>query len=246
MRTPSGIAILAALIVLAPGPALAGTLTGGATMPEQVVQEVTALTQYVAEAQQLHMQIQMVYNEALNLENLPQNFASQMNGELSQLTSLVGQGNSLSYAGQNITAQFQQEYPSWSPSQNFGQDYQNWYGTTNQDISNALQAQHLNAQNFATQDQALQSIESASQSAPGRMKVLQAGNQISAMEVKSLQHLQQITMAESDAQLAYEKQKISEENATKQATTQWLLGTSIPAVSGPGIIPGNLPKLSGN
>ncbi|AEM48022.1 P-type conjugative transfer protein TrbJ [Acidithiobacillus ferrivorans SS3] len=208
--------------------AFAGTMTGGATMPEQIVQEGTAIMQLSRAAEQVQNQLQMLLNEARNLQNMPSNFVSQITGEMGQLTSIVGQGNSLSYAGQNISSQLSSEYPGYSGSTNYQQEYQNWNNTTSQNIQNALQAQNMQSQDFATQTQALSSIQSASQSAAGRMQVLQAGNQISAMEVKQLQKMQQISMSQNDAQLAYEKQKITEANQQNTISQQELgsfLGT---------------------
>ena len=221
--------ILSAMALMAGGPAAyAGTLTGGATFPEQIVQEGTSIEQLARAAEQVQNQLQMLLNEARNLQSLPTNFISQVTGELGQLTSIVGQGNALSYAGQNISSQLSSEYPGYSNGVNYQQEYQNWNNTTSQNIQNALQAQNLASNQFATQSQALASIQSASQSAAGRMQVLQAGNQISAMEVKQLQKMQQISMAQNDAQLAYEKQKLTEasqQNSLSQQELGTFLGT---------------------
>lgn len=223
------ISVLATL-VLATGSnlAIAGTLTGGATLPEQIVQEGTSIEQLARAAEQVQNQLQMLLNEARNLESLPTNFVNQITGQLGQLTNIVGQGDALSYAGQNISSQLSSEYPGYSNGVNYQQEYQNWNNTTSQNIQNALQAQNLASNQFATQSQALASIQSASQSAAGRMQVLQAGNQIAGMEVKSIQHLQQIEMAQNDARLAYEKQKLTEasqQNSISQQELGTFLGT---------------------
>ncbi|MBU2772683.1 MAG: P-type conjugative transfer protein TrbJ [Acidithiobacillus sp.] len=223
------ISVLATL-VLATGSnlAIAGTLTGGATLPEQIVQEGTSIEQLARAAEQVQNQLQMLLNEARNLESLPTNFVNQITGQLGQLTNIVGQGDALSYAGQNISSQLSSEYPGYSNGVNYQQEYQNWNNTTSQNIQNALQAQNLASNQFATQSQALASIQSASQSAAGRMQVLQAGNQIAGMEVKSIQHLQQIEMAQNDARLAYEKQKLTEasqQNSLSQQELGTFLGT---------------------
>ncbi|MDD3761523.1 MAG: P-type conjugative transfer protein TrbJ [Acidithiobacillus sp.] len=210
--------VMGIMALFAAPAALAGTMIGGATLPEQIKQEITAGDQLAKAAEQVQNQLQMLLNEARNLENLPQNFEQQMLGEVQQLSQIVGQGQSLSYAGQNIVSQFEQEYPgAANATQNFGQyvqDYQNWNTTTNQDIQNALQQQQLDAQDFTTEDQAVQSALSASQSAAGRMQVLQAANQVASVEVKQLQHMQSTTMAYEDAQMAYEKQQKAIQNGS--------------------------------
>jgi P-type conjugative transfer protein TrbJ len=237
--------IITSVSVLGAGCACAGTMTGGATLPEQIVQEMTQTMQLTKQAEQVSNQLMMLENEARNLASLPTNFSSQMSGQLSQLTQIIGQANGLSFAGQNITSQFQQQYPGYVSGNSFGQQYQTWFNNSQQSTQAALQAQHLNAQDFATQNSALSSITAASQTATGRMQVLQAGNQIAAMQVKSLQHLETINSANSDAQLAYRQQQNEVQNASKQAAVQYLYGGSITGQNTPAPkagVPSNIQK----
>lgn len=230
----AAVALAAALAV--PSVALAGG--GGlgilnATLPEQILQEVTAMEQLGKQAEEVSNQLRQIDYMARNLQSLPQNMWSQTYGDLNQLTNIVSQANGLSYAMQNVDSEFQSKYPSYSPSENYDQQFQQWNQTTSNSIAGALQAQGLNAQNFATQQAALQQIEAASQSATGRMQVLQAGNQIASMEVTQLQQLQQIQSADSDAQLAWIKQKETEKSQAVSAETQeynsWTSGAPAPA-----------------
>lgn len=210
--------ILATAIAFAliPASALAGTLTGGANFPEQVVQEATAVQQLAQEAQQVQEQIQMVYDQAKNLESMPTQMWSSVSGDLNNLVNIAGQAQGLSYAGQNIASQFGQTYPAASSiGTNYTQQMQTWTTDTNSQIQSMLQQNHLEAQQFTSQQSALQAIENASQSAAGRMQVLQAGNQISGMLVNQLQQMQQETMAANSSMGAYEAQQV---NQQQQAT----------------------------
>ena len=203
-------------IALAPASALAGTLTGGATMPEQIVQEVTAVQQLAQQAQEVQQQIQMVYNQAMNLKNLPTQMWSSVSGDLNNLVNIAGQAQGLSYASQNIASQFTQTYPAASSiGNNYGQQMQTWTTDTNGQIQSMLAQNHLQANQFASQQSALQAIQNASQSAGGRMQVLQAGNQIAGMEVNQIQQLQQEIMAGNSAMGSYEAQQV---NQRQQAT----------------------------
>jgi P-type conjugative transfer protein TrbJ len=145
----------------------------------------------------------------------------------------MSQANGLSYAMQNVNSAFQSQYPSYNSSENYNQLYQQWSQTTSNSIAAALQAQGFNANQFATQQSALNAIEQASQSATGRMQALQAGNQIAAMEVTQLQQLQQLQSANSDAQLAWIKQQqtqqAQQEQAGSQAWQNWNTYTLPPA-----------------
>ena len=201
---------------LAPASAFAGTLTGGATMPEQIVQEVTAVQQLAQQAQEVQQQIQMVYNQAMNLKNLPTQMWSSVSGDLNNLVNIAGQAQGLSYASQNLASQFTQTYPQASSiGNNYGQQMQTWTTDTNGQIQSMLQQNQLQANQFASQQSALQAIQNASQSAGGRMQVLQAGNQIAGMEVNQIQQLQQEIMAGNSAMGSYEAQQV---NQRQQAT----------------------------
>ena len=201
---------------LAPASAFAGTLTGGATMPEQIVQEVTAVQQLAQQAQQVQEQIQMVYQQAMNLKSLPTQMWSSVSGDLNNLVNIAGQAQGLSYASQNLASQFSQTYPAASSiGNNYGQQMQTWTTNTNGQIQSMLAQNHLQANQFASQQSALQAIQNASQSAGGRMQALQAGNQIAGMEVNQIQQLQQEIMAGNSAMGSYEAQQV---NQRQQAT----------------------------
>ncbi len=222
-------------IAMAGGGGLGGI--AGATFPEQIIQESTSVSQLAQQAQQVRNSLQQLVYQAQNLKSLPQNLWNQAYGDLNQLTNIASQSNGLSYAMQNVNGAFQSEYPSYQPGQNYDQQYQQWNTTTSNSIAAALQQQGLQTSNFATQQQALAAINAASQSATGRMQVLQAGNQIAAMQVTQLQQLGQIESANSDAQLAYLKQRTAEKSASDAAETQayqaWTSGT-VAAPSGQG------------
>ena len=205
-----------AFALLAPASALAGTMTGGATMPEQIIQEITAAESLVKQAESVQMQIQMVYQQAMNLKNLPTQMWSSVQGDLNNLTNIAGQAQGLSYASQNIASQFTQTYPAASSiGNNYGQQMQTWSTDTNGQIKSMLTQNGLAADQFSSQQSALQGIQNASQSAGGRMQVLQAGNQIAGMEVNQIQQLQQEIMAGNSAIGSYEAQQV---NQQQQAT----------------------------
>ncbi|WP_083818684.1 P-type conjugative transfer protein TrbJ [Acidiphilium sp. PM] len=223
MKTFSRIALVAS-VVFAPVVARAGGGgfggIAGATLPEQIIQEATSVSQLARQAQEVSNQLQQIRYQVQNLASLPQNLWSQTYGDLSSLTNIMSQANGLSYTMQNVNSAFQSQYPSYNSSENYNQLYKKWSQTTSNSIAAALQAQGFNANQFATQQSALNAIEQASQSATGRMQALQAGNQIAAMEVTQLQQLQQLQSANSDAQLAWIKQQQTQQAQQEQAGSQ--------------------------
>ena len=171
----------------------------GATLPEQITQELTMVEQLNNAIQQVQQGFQSLYNQALNLKNLPMQLWPNVSGQLQQLVQLVGQAKGLTYAAQNTAAAVQQQYGV------NGQDYmtnlQQWNDNLTSQIQQALDQYGLQAQNFQTEQDALQQVENASQSSAGRMQVLQAGNQISGMMVNQMMKLRQTIMAQNQVEL---------------------------------------------
>ncbi len=212
---------LCLLAVLGTLPAAHATgAIAGATLPEQIVQEATQVEQLNNAIQQVQQGFQSLYNQALNLKSLTQNPVPDLNSLLNSLISTAGQASSLSYAGQNITAQFQNLYPGWQPGQDYGQQYQNWNNTTQTNLQNELTAGGLQAQDFQNETAALNSAQQLSQSASGRLQAIQAGTQVSAMMVQQLQMLRQLVLNEQQSQVSYRYQKLQAEQASDNQANQ--------------------------
>ncbi|CDW92537.1 MULTISPECIES: P-type conjugative transfer protein TrbJ [Thiomonas] len=195
---------LAAIAALASTPAHATGMIAGATFPEQIVQELTLVEQYATQAQQLQAQFQQVYNQAVNMQNIPAQLWPNISGQLQNLVNLVGNAKGLSYAAANTVSAVQTQFgqPSAVLS-NYNASLQTWTGNLDSQIADVLKQYGLNASNFQTTQSALASIQAQSQSAGGRKAVMQAGNQISALMVNQMQGLQSDIQAGNQAMLNY-------------------------------------------
>ncbi|EGQ63190.1 conjugal transfer protein trbJ, putative, partial [Acidithiobacillus sp. GGI-221] len=228
MSIQSKAVMLSVSLALLPAPAFAVSEVAGATFPEQIVQEATSVQQLAKQAQEVTTQISMYANDIERYQNMVANtlnmpaamYAQIWNplvGSIQKLTSIYSQAQALGYAGQNIGAELAQEYQGAGSSiQNLSSVYANWNQTTNTDMEDALESQHLAAQNFATQDASMQTIQNEAQTAQGREQVAAAAVAAANVTTKSIQQLEQITMAGKDAQIAYLKQKKAEKNVTAQ------------------------------
>lgn len=215
------IATLTVAIAALPASAFAGGggMFAGATLPEQIIQEATSVEQLARQAQEVQQQIQMVINQVKNLESIPEQLWASAKGDIQQLVQVAAQAQGVNYATQNTYGQFNQIYgqngiPPLSAS--YTQSLQNWTTDTQSQIQSMLQQYHLNASQFQTEQGALQGIENASQSATGRMQVLQAANQIAGMEVNQIQQLQQDVMAGNSAMGSYIAQKTAAEEKKQE------------------------------
>ncbi|MBU2732691.1 P-type conjugative transfer protein TrbJ [Acidithiobacillus ferridurans] len=244
MSIQSKAVMLCVSLALLPAPAFAVSEVAGATFPEQIVQEATSVQQLAKQAQEVTTQISMYANDIERYQNMVTNtlnmpaamYAQIWNplvGSIQKLTSIYSQAQALGYAGQNIGAELAQEYQGAGSSiQNLSSVYANWNQTTNTDMEDALESQHLAAQNFATQDASMQTIQNEAQTAQGREQVAAAAVAAANVTTKSIQQLEQITMAGEDAQIAYLKQKKAEKNVTAQEAADGLFsgGTNNPSL----------------
>lgn len=135
----------------------------------------------------------------------------------------MGTANGLALNAQNITQQFQQEYPQWDKGNQFLSNYNHWYTTTNTQIANALAVNGYQASQFASEQSALAQVEAASQSAQGRLQAIQAGNQISGMVVNQLQKLRALLISENQSEQAYKAQQINTQQAKIQARADYTI-----------------------
>ena len=162
----------------------------GATLPEQLIQEATAVNQLTEAMTQSAQQIQMVMNQVKNLQGLPLQMWPNISSLISNLVAIAGKAQGLTYASMNTSAQVNAQYGNTNvPLQNYRQNLQQWTANLNSQTATILQQYGLEANNFTNEQTALQAVQDAGQSAVGRMQVLQAGNQISGMMVNQLQLL---------------------------------------------------------
>ncbi len=194
-------ALLAALTV---SPAHATGMIAGATFPEQIVQELTAVEQYATQAQQLQAQFQQVYNQAVNMQTIPAQLWPNISSQLSSLVNLVGNAKGLSYAATNTVSAVQSQFGAPNAVlSNYNASLQTWTGNLDSQIADVLQQYGMNASTFQTTQSALAAIQAQSNSAGGRKAVMQAGNQIAGLMVNQMQGLQSDIQAGNQAMLNY-------------------------------------------
>ncbi len=221
--------IVAAALTLTTAPAYAGGATfcvNCSNWMEQLTEEGTFIEQLAKQAAQLQEQIQVVYNQTRNLQGLPMDLWSGVLGDVQQLIQVAAQAQGVGYASQNIVGAFQQTYGTNAAQipPNYPQTLQQWTTDTNSQVQAALEQYHLDAGQFGSAQGALQGVELASQSAGGRMQVLQAANQISGLEVNQLEQLRQETMAGNSAMLSFIAKRNNARQQHQNIEQRWLDG----------------------
>lgn len=201
-----------------------------ATLPEQLVQSVTLADQLVQQATMVSQQLTMLQNQARNLQSLPSSFWPNVSSQLTQLIQINRQSQGLSYSMADVAAETRHQYGD--PGQTLTgveQRYQSWNDNSNSQLSSTLQSYGYQADNFATEQAALEQVQQASQSATGRLQALQAGNQIAGMQVNQTQLLRSAVMQGNQVMLNFAGNKANKEQQERNVVNDWM---KIPAKRG--------------
>jgi P-type conjugative transfer protein TrbJ len=219
------LAALAGSMVMSTANAGSVAGNGGATEVTQILNNVELLNQSAQmyqQVQQTLQQVQMMQQQLKNLVQAPQMIWGQVQADLQTLTQLVAQGQALGYALGNIDQTFATKFPGYSTAlkSNFSQQSKNWTQTSLDSLRTALNAAGLQSQQFATEQAAMDAIQSIAAGSPGALQAAQAGVMVASQQVQQLQKLRQLFMAQMQAQNAYlakQAQQESNDRATMDA-----------------------------
>lgn len=234
---------LAILMALPPVPALAGgAVTGGATLPEQIVQEATLIQSKISGAERLVEQIQQYENMVQNMVTLPQSLVNRILQPIDQIYGMAAQAQQLGTNAMNIASQFQNINASFNPqlTDEYTQKYESITTGLNNALNTAIQAANLNPDAFATQAQAEQAISQALQNPQSRNALLQGAVEAGQATVSALTQMQQTANTEASAEMDWRKNQLAYQTsqvAANQEATQALYGNGTnpqPAVSASG------------
>ncbi|MBY3447501.1 P-type conjugative transfer protein TrbJ [Rhizobium laguerreae] len=210
----------AALTIGGSGTVQAGTATGAATewtqlannaqlvdlMKSSGIQVDNQLTQISQLAEQIQNQLKLYENMLQNTARLPDHVWGEVESDLNKLRSIVEQGQSISFSMGNADDVLQQRFQSYTDlktnlpdNATFSSTYQSWSDTNRDTIASSLKAASLTADQFDSEEGAMSSLRSMSETADGQMKALQVGHEIAAQQVAQMQKLrglvsQQMTM----------------------------------------------------
>ena len=178
------------ILVSASPPARAVSEVAGATFPEQIVQEVTAVEQDEQAAMQTEQQISMLANQAINLGTMPLQLWGQLTAPVMQMQEIIGQAQGISASVQDTAAQTAYEYGDPTGSVGYaGGTLAQWTQGFNQQITGVLHEYGLSRQQFATSAATEQTLQAASRSAQGRNQILQASNAMNGVLATELSQL---------------------------------------------------------
>lgn len=167
-----------------------------------IARQAQNLAQYTQQTSNLISQLEVLRRQAATLSGSAP--TSQTNALLSNLMSVVNQGQALGYNLQNIEKKFQSEYPGYGQHEvNYHESYAKWSETTSASIRAALRAAGLQMENFSNEAATAETLKAMSQSARGQMQAIQVGNAVSSEMLDEMRRLRQIQVSQNQAQNAY-------------------------------------------
>ena len=187
---------------LAAAPASAQIVFDPSNYAQNVLTAARALQQINNQITSLANQTQMLVNQARNLTNLPTSMLSQIEGNFSKMTSLMGEAERLAYNVQNIDQQFQPTYKNFAANKTSAQlvdgARQRWQESLDS-YQHALKAGAVAVGNIQDTQSQTGSLVSASQSAVGMLQATQAGNQLIGVQTRQLADLTAMLAAQGQS-----------------------------------------------
>jgi P-type conjugative transfer protein TrbJ len=194
----------------------------GAMETTQLMNNAELVAIYATEIEQVAQQLQMYINMVQNTMNLPIQVWSSVENELGALVNAVSAVNGVVNATENALAQIEHQFGNGGLLDAYEARLRNWTHGLNRQVGTALQNMGMNANQFQSRQQALAQIQAASQSATGRMQVLQAGNQIAGLMVNEMQSLHGTILSAEQARLNAILVQENREYQDREGLKNWL------------------------
>ncbi|RUX69019.1 P-type conjugative transfer protein TrbJ, partial [Mesorhizobium sp. M7A.F.Ca.US.005.03.1.1] len=177
----------------------------------------------------LQNEAQMLINQARNLTSLPTSMLDQIEGNFSQMKSLLGEADQLAYSVREIDSQFTSAY------QNFGSDLsgqqlvdgarERWR-TSVSAFEHSLKAGAVAVDNIDGTQQQTSALVGASQSAVGVLQATQAGNQLLAVQAKQVADLTAMLAAQGRAEALEKARQAAAQEQAREQFSRFMTGSS--------------------
>jgi P-type conjugative transfer protein TrbJ len=213
--------IAMALTLAASGTANAQLFGGIVYDPTNYAQNLLTATRTLTminnQVKQLTNEAQMLVNEAKELTNLPYTARAQINARLVEIETLIKTAKGLAYDVASIDASFKALFPEdYSSLSNaaMASDARRHWEEASRAFHDAMIMQAKIAETISADMADLDAIVSKSETAVGNLQVVQAGNQLLALQVKqSMQAAELFAVATRADALDRARQLQTEERA---------------------------------
>ena len=196
---------------------------------ENLLSASRALEQINNQITSLQNEAQMLINQAKNLTSLPTSLLGQIEGNFSQMKTLLGEADRLAYSVQDIESQFVSTY------ENFGSELsdrqlvdgaRDRWQTSVSAFEHSLKAGAVAVDNIEGTQQQTSSLVDASQSAVGVLQATQAGNQLLAVQAKQVADLTAMLAAQGRASALEQARQAAAQQLARAQFGRFMTGSS--------------------
>ena len=209
---------------------------------QNVLTAARSLQQVTNQITSLQNEAQMLINQARNLTSLPTSMLSQIEGNFSEVKSLLGQAERLAYSVQDIESQFASTYRDFAADKTGEQlvtaARERWQESLSA-YEHSLKAGATAVSNIEGTQVQTRSLVGASQSATGALQATQAGNQLLALQAQQLADLTAVVTANGRAQALQSAEQAAAAEQGREQRRRFL-------TPGAGYQPGNAQMFYGN
>jgi P-type conjugative transfer protein TrbJ len=226
-------AILSALpaaVLTAPPAAAQWTVYDPANHVQNIYQAVRALQEINNQIQQLTHEIEMLENMARDLENLPDSIADDILRRMRRIDELMRRAEGIGYGVEEIEREYEiiypEDYGATAPDhRELVEDARARWRQSRTAYRESLVVTAEVVSTARADSENLDRLIGESQSAVGNLQVLQAGNQIEALQTQQLMQIESMMASHYRAE-ALERARQLAEAERGRARTQSFLGAS--------------------
>jgi type IV secretion system protein TrbJ len=192
-------------------------LLSAARALEQINNQVTSLAN----------EAQMLINQARNLTSLPTSVISEIEGNFSEMKSLLGQAERLAYSVQDIESQFASTYRDFAGDMTGEQLVAAARERWQQSLSayeHSLKAGATAVGNIDGTQARTRALVSASQSAVGILQATQAGNELLAVQASQIADLTAMLAAQGRAEALEQSRRAAAQEQAREQFDRFMSG----------------------
>lgn len=195
---------------------------------ENLLSASRALEQIQNQITSLQNEAQMLINQAKNLTSLPTSLLGQIEGNFSEMKSLLTEADKLAYSVQDIESQFTSTYESFGSdlsSQQLVDGARERWQTSVSAFEHSLKAGAVAVDNIEGTQEQTSVLVDASQSAVGVLQATQAGNQLLAVQAKQVADLTAMMAAQGRANALEQARKAAAQEQAREQFGRFMAGS---------------------
>jgi P-type conjugative transfer protein TrbJ len=217
--------IIATGIALSSAPASAFIVFDPTNYSQNLLTAARSLEQIQNQITSLQNEAQMLINQAKNLTSLPTSLLGQIEGNFSQMKTLLGEADKLAYSVQGIESQFASTYENFGSnlsSQQLVNGARERWQTSVSAFEHSLKTGAVAVDNIEGTQEQTSALVGASQSAVGVLQATQAGNQLLAVQAKQVADLTAMMAAQGRANALEQARKAAAQEQAREQFSRFM------------------------